>query len=279
MGFYGAVWDGRYIRVESLTNFDLTTHYQYEKGRFQIASSLDAFKETINDIQAHYEWVQDQADHAADTFQVGAPPTTTDQDLEKSFPYVTLFHIDGQDVSCTYGFCLKKDTTILFSVTSDSGNDYIVKYARRYSAETHRLFASHQLAPTLWQCQEIPGEWIVIIMDRSDYSLLSHLVLSKEEEAILQSKVTRALKTFHDQGYVHGDIRSTNILVDRASLACIDASDVKIHFVDFDFAGKIGEVKYPIGVHTKTVKRPDNVEAGVLITREHDEWMATHLFS
>lgn len=67
MGFYGAVWDGR-ARVEPLMTLDLTFHHQYEKDRFAIPSCLDAFKETIDCIQAHYKWVRDQVGHTTDAF-------------------------------------------------------------------------------------------------------------------------------------------------------------------------------------------------------------------
>ena len=65
--------------------------------------------------------------------------------------------------------------------------------------------------------------------------------------------------------------------MDFKSLASNDANNVKVHFIDFDWAGKAGEVKYPIGVNVKSVKRPNGVGGGVLITRQHDEIMATYL--
>jgi len=41
----------------------------------------------------------------------------------------------------------------------------------------------------------------------------------------------------HAQGYVHGDLRPTNILIN-------DKKEIKI--IDFDWAGKKDETRYPI---------------------------------
>jgi tRNA A-37 threonylcarbamoyl transferase component Bud32 len=117
-------------------------------------------------------------------------------------------------------------------------------------------------------------------MDKSEYSLLHDQTLTKKNKKKVRSKVTMELARFHDAGYVHGDIRDTNILVDINSLASDYAENVKVHLIDFDWAGKAGEVKYPIGVNIKSVKRPDGVGDGALITKDHDKAMVTtYLFT
>lgn len=275
-GFYGAVWDGR-IRVEALTMFNLATHHLDENGRFAIASTLDAFKDAVDKIQAHYTTIQVEATAKAGTSRA----TEYDHRLAKSrkYPYLTSFEINGEELALTYRSRLL-DQSLLFFVTGnkpDSGQ-YFIKYTRRYSVEAHQWLASRDLAPRLWQHKETPSGWIVIAMEFSRYSMYSGLHLSKGEQEKVCSKVTMVLKEFHDQGFVHGDIRGLNLLVDCDSLAPNDAKDVRIHLVDFDWAGKAGEAKYPIGINTETVKRPDGVGGGVLITREHDEIMVRYMF-
>jgi thiamine kinase-like enzyme len=46
---------------------------------------------------------------------------------------------------------------------------------------------------------------------------------------------TKFMKSFHDQGWVHGDLQVANILCDRG----------KLMLVDFDWAGRDGKVSYP----------------------------------
>jgi tRNA A-37 threonylcarbamoyl transferase component Bud32 len=268
-GFYGAIWDGQ-IRVEALVTFDLTTRHLNEKGRFAIASGLDAFKEAVDDIQAHYAGMQAEA---------APPPHNSDVATSRKFPYLTSFEINGQQLACVYRSRLATEVNLIFSVTSAQvPGKYVVKFTRQYSVEAHEWLASCNLAPQLRQRKNILGGWIIIFMDYSRYTLLSDLNLLKEQQEKVQLKVTMVLKKFHDQGFVHGDVRKNNILVDRDSLSSRDADDVRIHFVDFDWAGKVGEAKYPFNINTKTVKRPDGVEGGVLITREHDEIMARYMF-
>jgi hypothetical protein len=47
--------------------------------------------------------------------------------------------------------------------------------------------------------------------------------------------------------------------------------------VDFDWAGKIGEVWYPININITGVTRPKGVLDGELITAEHDIKMLRYM--
>jgi hypothetical protein len=52
--FYGALWDGDRVKVESLTaGFVLATHWRERKSREAIVSSLDEFLLAVDNIQAH----------------------------------------------------------------------------------------------------------------------------------------------------------------------------------------------------------------------------------
>ncbi|KAG5349563.1 hypothetical protein C0989_003113, partial [Termitomyces sp. Mn162] len=88
-------------------------------------------------------------------------------------------------------------------------------------------------------------------------------------------KVKIIVQTLHQNGFVHGDIRAANLLIDPASLA---SDDVQVHLIDFDWAGRAGEVRYPIGLNCETVIRPKEVQGGKLITQAHDIEMISYLF-
>jgi hypothetical protein len=113
LGFYGVVWDGR-IRAEVLATFDLRTHRTNEKGRFAIASSLDAFKEAVDEVQAHYTKIQAEA-----TGTAGATEYDNHIAESRKYPYVTTFKIDGQELPCTYKSRLHEEK-LIFSATSTS---------------------------------------------------------------------------------------------------------------------------------------------------------------
>ena len=106
-------------------------------------------------------------------------------------------------------------------------------------------------------------------MDKSKYLVPFDLILSDED------KVTSVVRMLH-QGFVHGDVQQANILID---VELLTSDDVKIRLIDFDWAGPIGEAKYPADVNKITMRRPDGVEGGGFITKQHDIEMASFLFA
>jgi len=112
-------------------------------------------------------------------------------------------------------------------------------------------------------------------MDKSKYRVLFGLQLSDADKEKVRHKVTSVVRMLHQEVFVHGDIREANILIDYKSLT---SDDEKIHLIDFDWAGPIGEAKYPADVNKITVRRPDGVEGGGFITKQQDIEMASFLF-
>jgi len=51
----------------------------------------------------------------------------------------------------------------------------------------------------------------------------------------------------------------------------------KYHLIDFDWAGPVGEAKYPLAVNCKTVKRPEGVRGCEFITKGLE--MVSNLFA
>ena len=270
--FYGALWDGDRVRVESLTSVDLATHWRESKTREAIASSLDALMLAVENIQAHYNEIEAEA-------HVNPAPKPYNRHLQKArrFPFVTSYNNNGQETSFTYVERLD-DAKLLFSafVNDDQQADCIVKFTQQYSEAAHVCLASYNSAPTLRHCIRISSEWTAVVMDRSGYKMLFGLNLTKDWQEKVWRKVEKTLRVLHDAGFVHGDLRDTNILIDLKSL---ESDDVKIHFVDFDWAGRIGETKYPNDINGITVKRPEGAEGGKLITVEHDKTMVSYLFT
>ncbi|KAI0252373.1 hypothetical protein BJV78DRAFT_350633 [Lactifluus subvellereus] len=273
LGFYGAAWDGVRVRVEPLTPiFDLSTHWRETKARHAIASSLDALIVAVRNIQAHYDAVEAEAKANP------VPSREYDLHLQKArgYPFMTSYNDNGQEITFTYDARLD-NAKLIFSATLNQPNSdqCLVKFTRQYSEAAHNYLASRGSAPTLRQCVRVSAEWTAVIMDRSKYQVLYGLSLPEADQENVRRKVKSEMQMLHNEGFVHGDIRDTNLLVDLDSLA---SDDVVVHFIDLDWAGRIGEARYPIGVNTKTVKRPDGVKSGELITKQHDEDMVSYLF-
>lgn len=72
---------------------------------------------------------------------------------------------------------------------------------------------------------------------------------------------------------MHGDVRDVNVLVRGA-----DGSGEKdVLLVDWDWAGRGAEARYPPRMSREGIDRPEDAEPGERITPEHDLWMVDHL--
>jgi hypothetical protein len=272
MGFYGAAWDGKRIRVEPLTPlFNLTIHWLDRKARNAIVSSLDAFVAAVNHIEAHYKSIQ------ADAKAKPTRPKTYDPLLQKArfFPFKTSYKHLGEEITLTYDE--RADSNLVFFATTEqaSPRECVIKFAWQYSEAAHKCLMSLSSAPELYECVQISADWTAVVMQRSRFKPLRGYPLTSEQQEKVRCKVENVVRALHKGGFVHGDIRDTNILVNPDML---DSDNVAIHTIDFDWAGQIGEALYPPGVNTTSVKRPSGVKGGELIDVQHDLDMVSYLF-
>jgi len=145
-----------------------------------------------------------------------------------------------------------------------AGTDEIcIKYVKdHYPVDAHQACTSLGCAPVLLACEKLAGNWLMVVMSAlSNYSMLYHCRGRYRLPRSLFVDMSKQLKNFHSAGFVHGDIRDTNIMVspDRK----------KFMIIDFDWAGKLGLVRYPLNVN-KTIWRPDGMNSGEPIKAEHD---------
>ena len=162
--------------------------------------------------------------------------------------------------------------------SSDKDLDTLcVKFTRWYSEDAHRFLAQLGYAPQLRAVMQLHGGWNMVVMDYSEYKQLCdpNLQISDELRHTIMAKVSEAVQKLHDAGFVHGDIRPPNVLVDSRMLTSKDG--IKIHFIDFDWAGRQGEAVYPMRVNRVTVWRPEGASDGKPILVEHDMAMVNHL--
>ena len=74
-------------------------------------------------------------------------------------------------------------------------------------------------------------------------------------------ELNRSVAFLHNHGFVHGDIRITNVLVSE--------STSKALLIDFDEAGLDGKVYYPPHLNTVDIVRPEEAIDGKPITKAH----------
>ncbi|GJJ15115.1 hypothetical protein Clacol_009390 [Clathrus columnatus] len=149
------------------------------------------------------------------------------------------------------------------------GRNIIVKFAERYGEEPHRLLASKGLAPVLLFCGpiwhesgEIFTEKLMIVMEYIEGESAALKYADEPLPKEVHKSVRSAVELLADNNMVHGDLRRSNILITGTG---------KVLLIDFDWAGKYGEARYPL--HLSRGMWVEGVEDYSLIQLDHDAEM------
>jgi hypothetical protein len=185
-------------------------------------------------------------------------------DEQRKFPYFNRFG----DVEFLYHECLDPEhNRLLFLAGTTSpgpmlsaGSFVIVKFTRLYGTAAHTAMSELGFAPKIYHHELLPGGWTVVVMEQiiRPFKLLRDM---GAERAALRSTLEDAVKQMHGAGFVHGDLRRGNIFGD------VQSKSIKI--IDWDWAGKAEEVKYPILINLALPRHPD-VGPSRPITMAHD---------
>jgi serine/threonine protein kinase len=164
------------------------------------------------------------------------------------------------------------------TVDDETQNKICIKFVRRYSPEAHCFCASSGHAPKLIAYERLPGGWNMVIMDFLE--IVQHPLqrpgtyrqfhnMTYEDRLALEKPITSFIHDLHEGGFVHGDIRDTNLFA---------GLDGKFMLIDFDWAGQITRTFYPMHVNRYDIYRPDGAVDMMEITVEHDLEMLLHVF-
>ncbi|KAG8789573.1 hypothetical protein FRC20_009335 [Serendipita sp. 405] len=159
---------------------------------------------------------------------------------------------------------------LLFLVTSSKGQ-LLVKFTTTYCVAAHDHCAQHGIAPTLYAVEHLKAGWLMVVMEYLDHN--QYTCPSGKTPGAKQF-VANALKTLHNGGYVHGDFRDVNVFIRE-----MDNEEFEVKILDYDWAGKYDEARYPNDVNFLDIYRPPGVDLGGVIFQRHDEEMLKHIFS
>ncbi len=129
----------------------------------------------------------------------------------------------------------------------------VVKFARSYGKLVQDTLSKIGLAPKILRFNKLPGGWIAVVMEKIQGEQQN---LTKKTVELLKKKVVEEL---HKKNFVHGDLRRPNLFVTQD----------RVFFLDFDWAGEEGVVRYP-GDLNVDIDWPAGVVPGGLISKDHD---------
>jgi hypothetical protein len=112
----------------------------------------------------------------------------------------------------------------------------IIKFTQRYSIELHDLCAKEGHAPSIFGYERLPGGWFAVAMEyiKDSISITHSDHLTRHRDRWTE-ELTRLVRTFHAEDFIHGDLRDANILCKGDT----------VMLIDFDWGGKVGEATYP----------------------------------
>jgi len=168
-----------------------------------------------------------------------------------------------------------------------SGEMAVVKFVARYGVDAHRLLAEAEMAPRLHFYGSVDGQGDtdstpkntkdvfglhlgslrMVIMDYIDGEHGEALETDRRSEGTY-IQVKAMVDKLHGSDYVFGDLRPPNLMF----------SGNKAFLVDFDWAGKRGEVFYPAQLGEGITKYCEGRDFG-MIEKEHDLALLDQYFS
>jgi serine/threonine protein kinase len=259
IGFGGAVWNLRPNLQVLSTVLPCHFHHSDTQLRFTVARHLSAMKRAVESLRQYYEVDL----RAINDLSNDSPP-------QAPFPYVTSFKSLEDSTVQKFVYKTQHDSAkLLFTGELQTGKRIYIKFVQRYSDKAHSLCASMGFAPALIGYERVPGGWFIVVMDALDeeYEELPRGPLPSS----FADEITAKITLLHQAGYVHGDIRDTNVMVRKDG-------QKGFMLVDFDWAGEISEARYPMYVNRGTdLWRPDGAQDGNFIMADHDVQMLDYM--
>ncbi|KAJ7241717.1 hypothetical protein B0H12DRAFT_42281 [Mycena haematopus] len=261
----GAVFTSQII-VQRLTDYVWLGNSRVDDDDhvLRVARILFSLQASIEELQTYYMHLEPQ-------------PFDLKHLHPRFFPSITSYHSNGEDVVFTYISPLESDPacmTFLAALDKTANKKVVIKFVKRYGEEAHRLLARLGLAPELiyFGSISVPGLCYgglhMIVIDYIEGKTLSDAY----SDAVLPVRVTetisKGLDALHASDIVYGDLRRPNVMIRN--------QDQGIMFVDFDWSGKVGQVRYPLHLAAAVREASGAVEYD-LMDKSHDRKMLSVL--
>ncbi|KAI3639203.1 hypothetical protein MIR68_002733 [Amoeboaphelidium protococcarum] len=186
--------------------------------------------------------------------------------LATQFPFPKQA-VDGNDV--LFEFEYKKEMYPMMYEAQIKGTDtiIIVKFCTKYNEEIHRFCHQHGFAPQLFSGSRM-GHYYMVVMEKLD---MRRIRFDDRKNSTFITQAKHIISTLQQKGYVHGDMRETNLLI---------RTDIEqLVLIDYDWAGVHGVSVYAPFLNMDEISWPPGVEPGKPMLMEHDECLMRRLFN
>ncbi|KAF8337917.1 uncharacterized protein EI90DRAFT_2909016 [Cantharellus anzutake] len=249
--------------VQRLTDF-LWLPFHSSLDEYQctrIARVLYALRESLSQLDDWYKTID-----RLSPMETGVPHP-------RFFPSPGLFRQDGNLVKFTYEKPFDHDPSCqTYLATINNSTKVVVKFVTGYGADVHRAMEIERFAPKLLYCGPVNvvptmpcyGKLKMVVMDYVAGNTLANALESGRVASIEGLGALRnIIKSLHAKNFVYRDLRPPNIMI---------MTEGKVQLIDFDWAGKNGEARYPVSIST-CIEWPHGVSGGGYIQPEHDRAM------
>ncbi|KAF5369674.1 hypothetical protein D9615_010238 [Tricholomella constricta] len=267
LAILGAVTTSKVI-VQRLTDYlwlgnsrvDDDTHI------LRIARTLDALRLSLQSLETFYEYLEDT-------------PAPQGCLHPRFFPSVNSYLSGNTTVTFSYKEPLERDdtcVTFLATLNLPDARPVVVKFVPRYGVAVHRLLADRDLAPELIYHGPIGGASVsynglmMVVMEYIQGKSLAGYFDSGPIPQDVLAAVKEGMSAIHAGGFVYGDLRRPNVVIADVADGSTEAGlGGRVRFIDFDWAGKAGDVRYPFHL-SDSVCMPSGASEYELIDKEHD---------
>lgn len=254
LAILGVVFTEKFV-VQRLTDMqwvgEATTHE--DRRIYHLARVFESLRLAVATLDEYYDQIaRDQ----------NIPPFVPNKPHPRIFPYPVRFieHGAGAEHKWTdfeyIDISRMGPTNVTFIARDKSSNrKLVIKFVGRYGVSAHELLAGEGIAPQLLYCGSLDGKNDV--RDSANPALESavvgglylgpiRMVVMEHIEGDTMDKVShlpknahaqveKAIEKLHDAQLVFGDLRQPNIMISGST----------VFLIDFDWAGKVNEVRYP----------------------------------
>ncbi|KAI3636803.1 hypothetical protein MIR68_005070 [Amoeboaphelidium protococcarum] len=186
--------------------------------------------------------------------------------LATQFPYPKQA-VNGNKVLFEFEYKLEMDPMMYEAQIKSTDTMVIVKFCTKYNEEVHRLCHQHGFAPNLYSVSRV-GHYFMVVMEKLD---MRRIRIDDRKNPSLITQAKHIISTLQQKGYVHGDMRETNVL--------IRTDTEQLVLIDYDWAGVHGVSVYAPFLNMDEIAWPPGVEPGKPMLMEHDECLMRRLFN